>query len=61
MIGEKCYNEEKKNFSIMQINIMFICMIFAGVSVEDISYSSSSRYTSQVLLGAVSQAINKAR
>ena len=33
----------------------------AGVSVEDISYSSSSRYTSQVLLGAVSQAINKAR
>lgn len=28
MIGEKCYNEEKKNFSIMQINIMFICMIF---------------------------------
>lgn len=30
-------------------------------SVEDISYSSSSRYTSQVLLGAVSQAINKAR
>ena len=33
----------------------------AGVPVEDISYSTSSRYTSQVLLGDVSQAINKAR
>lgn len=33
----------------------------AGAAVEDITYSSSSRYTSQVLLGAISQAIQKAR
>lgn len=33
----------------------------AGVSVEDITYASSSRYTSQVLLGAISQALDKAR
>ena len=33
----------------------------AGVAIEDITYSSSSRYTSQVLLGAISQAIQKAR
>lgn len=33
----------------------------AGVSVEDISYDSSSRYTSQVLLGAISKALDKAR
>ena len=33
----------------------------AGVSIDDIRYESSSRYTSQVLLGAIAQAIDKAR
>ena len=32
----------------------------AGVSIDDISYSASSRYTSQVLLGAIAQALDKA-
>lgn len=32
----------------------------AGVALEDITYASSSRYTSQVLLGAISQALEKA-
>lgn len=33
----------------------------AGVSIDDIRYESSSRYTSQVLLSAIAQAIDKAR
>ena len=33
----------------------------AGVSIADIRYESSSRYTSQVLLSAIAQAIDKAR
>lgn len=33
----------------------------AGVALEDITYSSSNRYTSQVLLGAITQALEKAR
>ena len=33
----------------------------AGVSNDDIRYESSSRYTSQVLLSAIAQAIDKAR
>lgn len=32
----------------------------AGVALEDITYSSSNRYTSQVLLGAISQALENA-
>jgi uncharacterized protein with FMN-binding domain len=32
----------------------------AGVALEDITYPSTSRYTSQVLLGAISQAIENA-
>lgn len=32
----------------------------AGVALEDITYASSSRYTSQVLLGAIAQALEKA-
>lgn len=32
----------------------------AGVALEDITYSSSNRYTSQVLLGAIAQALEKA-
>ena len=33
----------------------------AGVSIDDIRYESSSRYTSQVHLSAIAQAIDKAR
>ncbi|MFQ9108262.1 MAG: hypothetical protein ACLR5Q_04005 [Coprococcus sp.] len=33
----------------------------AGVSIDNIRYESSSRYTSQVLLSAIAQAIDKAR
>lgn len=32
----------------------------AGVALEDITYAASSRYTSQVLLGAITQALEKA-
>lgn len=32
----------------------------AGVALDDITYASSSRYTSQVLLGAIAQALEKA-
>lgn len=32
----------------------------AGVDLEDITYAASSRYTSQVLLGAIAQALEKA-
>lgn len=32
----------------------------AGVALEDITYAASSRYTSQVLLGAIAQALEKA-
>lgn len=32
----------------------------AGIALDDITYASSSRYTSQVLLGAIAQALEKA-
>ena len=40
---------------------MDAAQLAAGVSIDDIRYESSSRYTSQVLLSAIAQAIDKAR
>lgn len=48
-------------YPLLQTSIADISsQLAAGVDLNDITYSASSRYTSQVLLGAISQAIDKA-